>query len=244
MSDIIMHKHHIIPRYRCKEMGLDPDFDPLNIIEVTSVEHAHIHWLRYLKNGRLEELWAAQLLAKGAIDGIDISGENNPNFGKFGEDHPAWGYRHSAETIEAQSLRTKGEGNPMWGKKHTEETRELLSEAKRGKNNPMWGKKRPDVVAFNKSKEKRAKQSARFMGQNNPMSKTNVAKRAKEQALLEANGTPEEKKKIELDRDHREKLQRGKELRERKKKMIEKPEPWPPAWWGRDQITLEQFFTE
>ena len=37
------HKHHIIPRYRCKELGIDPDF-PENIVEVTREDHALIHW--------------------------------------------------------------------------------------------------------------------------------------------------------------------------------------------------------
>jgi hypothetical protein len=37
------HKHHIIPRYKCKELGIDPDF-PENIVEVTKLDHALIHW--------------------------------------------------------------------------------------------------------------------------------------------------------------------------------------------------------
>ena len=36
-------KHHIIPKYRCKELGIDPDF-PENIVEVTREDHALIHW--------------------------------------------------------------------------------------------------------------------------------------------------------------------------------------------------------
>ena len=37
------HKHHIIPRYKCKELGIDPDFDE-NTVEVDRPDHALIHW--------------------------------------------------------------------------------------------------------------------------------------------------------------------------------------------------------
>jgi hypothetical protein len=36
------HKHHIIPVYHCKELGIDPDFDE-NIVEVDRLDHARIH---------------------------------------------------------------------------------------------------------------------------------------------------------------------------------------------------------
>ena len=37
------HIHHIIPKYRCKEMGIDPDFDD-NLVSVTRDQHSLIHW--------------------------------------------------------------------------------------------------------------------------------------------------------------------------------------------------------
>ena len=47
---------------------------------------------------------------------ILMSGENNPMFGKYGEEHPAFGYKHTIEHIQwISSIRT-GENNPMFGK--------------------------------------------------------------------------------------------------------------------------------
>ena len=37
------HKHHIIPVYHCKELGIDPDFDE-NYVMVERLDHARIHW--------------------------------------------------------------------------------------------------------------------------------------------------------------------------------------------------------
>ena len=93
------HKHHIIPRYKCKELGIDPDFDD-NFVEVTREQHALIHWgykcndlspllevcnppqnvIDMIPLGDNRDMWAAQLLAEGEIGGIDISGENNPQW--------------------------------------------------------------------------------------------------------------------------------------------------------------------
>ena len=92
-------KHHIIPRYRCEELGIDPDFDE-NIVEVTREDHALIHW--GYKCNDLEPLfehitpaqWIIDLIPRGdnrdvcsairivgnEIDGIDMSGENNPRY--------------------------------------------------------------------------------------------------------------------------------------------------------------------
>ena len=56
-----MHKHHIIPRYRCKELGIDPDF-PENIIELTRDEHIAAHRDRYRRLGDQRDLHAANIL--------------------------------------------------------------------------------------------------------------------------------------------------------------------------------------
>ena len=45
----VIHKHHIVPRYECKELGIDPDFDD-NIVEVTRIQHANIHWGYWCKD--------------------------------------------------------------------------------------------------------------------------------------------------------------------------------------------------
>lgn len=62
----------------------------------------------------------------------DISGENNPMFGKTGELNPMYGIHRC------------GEDSPMFGKKHSEETKQKQREVKLGKydeeKNPFYGK--------------------------------------------------------------------------------------------------------
>ena len=118
----VTHKHHIVPRYRCKELGIDPDFDD-NIVEVTRFQHANIHWGYWCKDlsallevcsppqyvidmiplGDKRDIPAVQILAEGEIDGVDMSGENNPMYGK----------KHSPEALKKMSERT-GENNSNW----------------------------------------------------------------------------------------------------------------------------------
>lgn len=93
------HKHHIVPKYRCKELGIDPDFDD-NFVEVSREQHALIHWgywcndlkpllevcnppqwvIDMIPLGDNRDVGAASVLALGEIEQIDMSGEN----------HPAW----------------------------------------------------------------------------------------------------------------------------------------------------------
>lgn len=64
------------------------------------------------------------------------SGADNPNFGKFGADHPSFGHTMSEESRRALSEARKGAGNPNFGKKLSEETRAKLSAAQKGKPKP------------------------------------------------------------------------------------------------------------
>ena len=111
------HKHHIIPVYHCKELGIDPDFDE-NIVEVDRLDHARIHWgykcddleplfeyitpaqwiIDLIPRGDNRDVGAAVINARGEIDGIDNSGENHIWYGVFGEDHPAYGNKHTEES--------------------------------------------------------------------------------------------------------------------------------------------------
>lgn len=82
-------------------------------------------------------------------------GEGNPMHGRYGKDHPSFGYRHTEEHRKKMSERFRGANNPMFGKtppwkgkpsplrgtKHSEETKRKRSEALRGEKNPMFGKK-------------------------------------------------------------------------------------------------------
>ena len=93
------HKHHIIPVYHCKELGIDPDFDE-NYVMVDRLDHARIHWgykcddleplfeyitpaqwiIDLIPRGDNRDVGAAVLTAKGELDEVDISGENNPSW--------------------------------------------------------------------------------------------------------------------------------------------------------------------
>lgn len=46
-----------------------------------------------------------------------MSGENNPNYGKKGEEHPFYGKHHTDECKKRQSELMKGENNPMYNVK-------------------------------------------------------------------------------------------------------------------------------
>lgn len=63
------------------------------------------------------------------------SGTDNPNFGRFGADHPSFGHTMSEESRRALSEARKGAGNPNFGKKVSAETRAKLSAAQKGRPN-------------------------------------------------------------------------------------------------------------
>lgn len=65
-----------------------------------------------------------------------ISGAKNPNYRKFGPEHPAYGRKLSEETKKRLSEQKKGEKNPNYGKKLSEETRKKMSEARKGRPMP------------------------------------------------------------------------------------------------------------
>jgi len=54
---MMKHIHHIIPRYRCKELGINPNF-PENLIELSVEEHAESHRILWEGGGRQEDLVA------------------------------------------------------------------------------------------------------------------------------------------------------------------------------------------
>ena len=211
------HKHHIIPRYKCKELGIDPDF-PENLVEVTREDHALIHWgykcddleplFKYVRPeqwiidlipiGDNRDASSAIITARGEIDGIDFSGENNPFYGK----------KHTEERKKKQSERKKqfyidnpdkkliGEKNGMYGKTHTPENKEKFRKRAndlvnnnllyytdengdrvrrsfKGKNNPRYGITFTDETRANISKGQkkfyRDNPDKIRRGENNPM---------------------------------------------------------------------------
>ncbi|MET3811757.1 NUMOD3 domain-containing DNA-binding protein [Arthrobacter sp. UYEF3] len=64
------------------------------------------------------------------------SGPENPNFGKFGPDHPSYGHTMSEESKAAFSEARKGAGNPYFGKKASAETRAKMSAVRKGVPKP------------------------------------------------------------------------------------------------------------
>ncbi len=129
MPKNIYHNHHIIPKYRCKEIGIDPDF-PENIIRITRAEHAEAHYHRWLKHKDRRDLGAAVILTKGEIDGLDTSGDKNPFYGK----------KHSSETRKKLSDASSGEKNYFYGKSLSEDHKKKLSESKKGEKHYLYGK--------------------------------------------------------------------------------------------------------
>ena len=82
----------------------------------------------------------------------DVSGENNPMFGKpglRGEKHPMWGDHPSEETIALQSEAKKGEKNHMYGKKCPEHSLRMT-----GENNPRWSGDNATPSAIRRRKRK------------------------------------------------------------------------------------------
>ena len=133
------HKHHIVPVYKCKELGLTTSYKigrnefyfKENMVEVSRLDHAYIH--NGYGNSNLEPLlkvcnppqWVidmiplgdkrdracAVVLAKGEIDGIDTSGENNTSWkgGIWVNDPVAWkraynkAYQHPNPSVRQAS---------------------------------------------------------------------------------------------------------------------------------------------
>jgi len=64
------------------------------------------------------------------------TGEANPNFGKFGPEHPSYGHHMSAEARQALSGARRGELNPNYGRSASAETRAKMSAARVGRPKP------------------------------------------------------------------------------------------------------------
>ena len=94
-----MHKHHIIQRYKCKMLGIDPDH-PDNTVNIPREVHATVHWgyfkhdltpllewcsppqwiLDNIELGNTKDAGAASLITEQHQADYDLSGKNNPNY--------------------------------------------------------------------------------------------------------------------------------------------------------------------
>jgi LEM-3-like GIY-YIG domain/NUMOD3 motif len=94
-------------------------------------------------------------ISKSMIERGSSRGSNNPCFGKFGKLHPAFGCKHSRQSIE----------------KRSQKLRDLLREHPRtGDKNPMFGKHQKEISKQKMSETRKRLGSAR--GSNNPKAKT------------------------------------------------------------------------
>jgi len=170
------HKHHIIPRYRCKELGIDPDFDE-NIVEVTREDHALIHW--GYKCDDLEPLFEHITPAQWIIDliprednrdagaaVINARGEIDKIEPLFGENHPLWGKRGKKLSLETKKKMSESHS----GKKHTLETKKKISKSHFGIKPSLETKKKmsESASARKHTLETKKKISEVTSGKNNP----------------------------------------------------------------------------
>lgn len=80
----------------------------------------------------------------------DMSGENNPCFGKFRFDHPAYGHKKSDEFKESMSKRMSGENNPMFNRPRElhHKTKFTLEELAEVKNKFLGGMTRKEIYNY------------------------------------------------------------------------------------------------
>jgi hypothetical protein len=149
------HTHHIIPTFMG---GADTEE---NTVKLSIEEHIEAHLElaecfpigseernKNLCSANITKVWANKLNIQ-----IDISGENNPMWGKFHSEatKKKIGQR-SAKKYFSEEYREKlrnaslGTNNPMWGKTHKEETKRKISEAQLGTKHHWYGKSRPEDV--------------------------------------------------------------------------------------------------
>ena len=158
------HKHHIIPIYRCKELGIDPDFKD-NYAYPTRKQHALIHWGYKCKDlspllevcnppqyvidmiplGDNRDAGAAVLLAEGEIDGIDMSGKNHPN------------YKHGT-FVNCNTIENFWTSEVYKAYIKTPEAREINK--RKHANHDAKRAKRPERIAYKKAYNKRPEQIA------------------------------------------------------------------------------------
>ena len=100
-----------ISHYRTSQGDLKSGDSDFNILNVSDGGKS------YVRYGDEHHLFGKGHLIAGENNpnygnGKKISGERNPCFGLFGEDHPAYNYRHTPETREKIAASKRGKHNP------------------------------------------------------------------------------------------------------------------------------------
>ena len=187
MSMETLHKHHIVPIYKCIELGLTTSYKinskefyfKENMVEVPREQHALIHWGYKCKDlkpllevcnppqwvidmiplGDNRDVGAATIIALGEIEQIDTSGENSPMY-KHGL---SVGRYSSDPEIVAQFK----ENMKQYKKQYYEDNKEKIVES-----NKQYKKDNKEKIAeydkqYNKNnKEKRAEYNKQYNKDN------------------------------------------------------------------------------
>lgn len=64
------------------------------------------------------------------------AGPENPNYGKFGGNHPSFGHVMSEQAREKLAEQRRGTGNPNYGRRASDETRAKMSAVRKGRPMP------------------------------------------------------------------------------------------------------------
>jgi hypothetical protein len=125
---MMKHIHHIIPRYRCDELGINPDF-PENLIELSVEEHAEAHRILWEGGGRKEDYVAWKGLTEQIgkeeifLETSRIGGLNNRGKSKSKEHRKKLGDALRGRTYEEMML------------EFSEERKKKISESMKGNKN-------------------------------------------------------------------------------------------------------------
>ena len=197
-----LQKHHIVPDYKCKELGLTTSYKvdgvefyfKENIVRITRLQHADIHWGYWLKDlsallkvcsppqwvidmiplGDKRDLSSAKLLAEGEIDGIDVSGENHPMFGKtHAELGTKWPDRHGKNNPNYKH------GNAVGCYSPDKEVRDQANKKYRSTPEGKESNRKKDAKYYAKNKDKILAQQKEYRAKNKD--KIVAQKRAKRQ---------------------------------------------------------------
>jgi len=118
------------------------------------------------------------------IYGHSQRGKNNNRYGKigamagkYGKEHPMFGYKYTEEQLKIKSESMKGEQNHFYGKSHKIKTRKIISESKKGQKQSIetiekhrkFMKGRQHALGIIHTFEQRQKWSKERKGNNNPM---------------------------------------------------------------------------
>jgi len=202
------HKHHIIPIYKCIELGLTTSYKidgkefyfKENCLPTTRLVHADIHWGYYCKDlstllehcnppqwvidmiplGDKRDMWSAQYIALGEIEQIDMSGENSPRWkGGITYDKKAYGQRPERKAYEKK----RGQ---------TPERKAYMKEHYQSPEYKAYDKKRkatPEYKAYMKAYDKKRSETPEYKAYHK---KYDAERNARKKAERQGEGTLKE----------------------------------------------------